>query len=165
MCTAEGSYILDMALKGERKVSQSASRTNKLVQEKPDAIAGYAWQKFLKPLCYTGYSKLIQSLGDWNTTTQNSQWLWPFYYLRSANVVYWGYRKNWYSNEKYQFASYKGKYDKVFEYDPVDGNIEPAYIPNSAVWVDFTHTPRGWRGCQHQPVIPLQHKRTNHWFH
>ena len=33
MCTADGRYVLDTVLKGERNINQSASRKDKMVQE------------------------------------------------------------------------------------------------------------------------------------
>ena len=79
--------------------------------------------------------------------------MWPFYYSRGENRVYRGYCGDLYSNNRYQFNSYKGEDDKVFDYDPVDQNTELAYTLTDAVPVDIAHTPRGWRVCQHQAVI------------
>lgn len=62
-------------------------------------------------------------------------------------MVYQGYREDWYSYNRYQFDSYKEEDNNVFKYDPVDQNIELAYIPAAAVLVDVAHTTRGQRVC------------------
>lgn len=65
-----------------------------------------------------------------------------------------GLPADWYSNNRYQFKSYKGEDDKVFDYDSVDQNIDIAHIPIDSVLVDITYTPRVCRVCQYQPMIP-----------
>ena len=69
MCTADGSYILDTILMGKQNIKQSASRKDKIVQERLDNTAWSVWRKFLRPLYYAGSSKLTDthSLGDWNS--------------------------------------------------------------------------------------------------
>ena len=74
---------------------------------------------------------------------QKSHRLWPSYYSRSKNKRYRGYKEDWYSNNKYQFNTYQGDDDGVFQYDPVDQNINLVYIPIDTVHVDIAHTPRG----------------------
>ena len=88
-------------------------------------------------MCYAGSSKLKNDdqnqLGDWNSTIQNSHRLWPFYYSCNENKVYRGYREDWHSNTKYQFDAYQGEDEEIFDFDPVDRNIELKYKPTDAV--------------------------------
>ena len=59
MCTADRNYILDTVIKEERSINQSASRDNKIVQERLDNISWSIWRTFLRLMCYDGSSKLI----------------------------------------------------------------------------------------------------------
>ena len=152
MCTANRNYILDTVLKGVWSINQSTSRKDKIVQERPDNTTWGMWIKFLRPLCHTGSSKMIgeNQLGNWISTIQNSHRLWFFYYSSNKNTVYRGYREDWHSNTRYQFGAYQGDNEEVFEFDPVDRNIDLKYMPGDAVTVDIAYSPRGWRVCQHQ---------------
>ena len=100
-------------------------------------------------------TKLIRTphtqLGSWNSTIQNSSWLWPFYYSCNENTVYRGYRKDWYSNEKYQFDAYQGDNKELFDFVPINWNIDLKHMPSDAVPVDIICTPCSWCVCQHQP--------------
>ena len=155
MCTADGNYIPDTVFQGERSIKQSTSRTEEIIQERPDSTSWRIWRNFLQPMCYAGSSKLLTNdetqLGRWTSTIHTSSRLWPYYYSVSENTVYRGYREDWHSNEKYQFDAYQGNDAELFDFNPIDRNIEIKYMPTDAIPVDTVCTPRGWRVCQHQP--------------
>lgn len=41
----------------------------------------------------------------------------------------------------------------IFDFEPVDRNINLTYMPTDAILVDIAHLPKGWRMCQYQPRI------------
>ena len=146
MCTADGNYILDTVLQGERSINQSTSRTEEIIQERPDSTSWRIWRNFLRPMCYAGSRKLLindeTQLGRWTSTIRTSGRLWPYYYSISENTVYRGYREDWHSNEKYQFDAYQGNDAELFDFIPIDHNIELKDIPSETVPVDTVCTPR-----------------------
>ena len=95
MCTADGIYILDTVFQGEQSINQSTSRTEEIIQERPDSTSWRVWRNFLQPMCYAGSSKLLTNeetqLGRWTNTIHTSSRLWPYYYSVSKNTVYRGY--------------------------------------------------------------------------
>ena len=96
-------------------------------------------------MCYEDSSKLLSNdktqLGRWMSTIRTSSRLWPYYYSISENTVYIEYREDWHSNEKYQFNAYQGNDAELFDFIPIDQNIELKYIPSDAVLVDTVCTP------------------------
>ena len=159
MCTADESYILDIVLKGEQSINQSASRKDEIVQERPDNTTWRVWRKFLRPLCHTDSSKMRDKnqLSDWINTIQNSHRLWSFYCSGNKNTVYQRYWKVWHGNTRYQFDAYQGNNEEVFDFDLLDQNVDLKYMTGDAVPVDIAYSPRGWRVCQHHPrITPLE---------
>ena len=124
MCTADGNYILDTVFQGEQSINQSTSRTEEIIQERPDSTSWRIWRTFLRPMCYEGSSKLLSNdetqLGRWMSTIHTSSRLWPYYYSVSENTVYRGYREDWHSNEKYQFDAYQGNDAELFDFIPIN---------------------------------------------
>ena len=59
MCTADGNYILDTVFQGEWSINQSISRTEEIIQERPDSTSWRIWRNFLRPMCYEGSSTLL----------------------------------------------------------------------------------------------------------
>ena len=51
------------------------------------------------------------------------------------------------------FDTYQGDDDEVFDYEPVDRNIDLIYMPTDVVSVDIAHSPQGWRVYQYPPLI------------
>ena len=73
MCTADGHYIIPLVFNGKQSVTQSQSRLEEIIQERPEKKEWDVWRKFLRSYCHDGLNQLIHSLGKWATTIHSSQ--------------------------------------------------------------------------------------------
>ena len=112
------------------------------------------WHNFLKSLCHKNLQRLVRSLGQWTTTIQKSQRLWPFYYSRKTGILCRGYRDEWHNNKKYQFDEHKRNDDDGFAFEPGARNVELEYIPIDAVPVDVAIARHGWLSCHFHTLKP-----------
>ena len=94
ICTADGHYIITSVFNGNQSVTQSQSRLEEIIQDRPRNKEWAEWRKLLQLFCHAGLNQLINNLGKWTTTIHSSQQLWPFYYTSTTNILYRGYRKN-----------------------------------------------------------------------
>ena len=75
-----------------RSVTQSQSRLEEILQDRPGNKEWAEWHKLLRSFCHAGSKRLIKSLGQWITIIHTSQRLWPFYYSSTTEILYHGYR-------------------------------------------------------------------------
>ena len=127
---------------------RKSSKTNRLRKNEP--CRATFWNHFVmkKSQC------LIRGLGQWTTTIQTSQRLWPFYYSRKTGILYRGYPNKGHNNKKYQFDEHKHNEDDVFAFEPVARNVELKYIPTDAVPVDIARARHGWLICHFHTLKP-----------
>ena len=78
-------------------------------------------------------------LGVWIITIQNSHRLWSFYYSSNKNTIYQGYCEDWHSNIRYQFDTYQGNDEELFDFEPIDRNIDSKYMLGDTVPVDIAY--------------------------
>ena len=64
ICTADGHYILQSVMDGQRSGSQSQSRLEEIIQERPENKEWRVWRRFLRQYCHEGSNRLTNSLGS-----------------------------------------------------------------------------------------------------
>ena len=136
ICTADDHYILPLVMEGQRSVTQSQSRLEEIIQERPEKKEWSVWRKFLRQYCHKESTRLIKSLGKRTTTIPSSKRLWTFYFSSKDTILYQGYREDWHDNIKYQFDEYECNDEDVFDFIPEDRNIKLKYIPDDTIPVD-----------------------------
>ena len=73
ICIAEGHYILQSVMDRQQSGSQSQSRLEEIIQERPENKEWRAWRRVLRQYCHEGSNSLINSLCKWMTTIQSSK--------------------------------------------------------------------------------------------
>ena len=73
ICTADGQFIRKSVWDGDLCITQSQSRLDEIIQEKPAKKEWTQWRIFLKSLCHVDSQRLVRGLGQWITIIQTSQ--------------------------------------------------------------------------------------------
>ena len=134
-------------------ITQSQSRLDEIIQEKPAQKEWTQWQKLLKSLCHEDSLRLLRGLGQWITTIQTSQRLWPFCYSRNTGILYRRH-EDWNDDKKYQFDEYKRNVEDCFEFQQDATKVDIIDIPTDAVPVDIARACNGWLICHFHTLQP-----------
>ena len=158
ICTADSQFILKSVWDGDLCITQSQSRLDEIIQEKPGTKEWTQWRNFLKSLCYTKSQRLIRGLGQWTTTIHTSQRVWQFYYSRVTRILYKRREdcNHQSDHKKYQFDKHKRNQAECFAFTSSGPPVELKHMPSDSVPVDIASNSGGWLICHFHVLKPQQ---------
>ena len=124
-------------------ITQSSSKLEEVVQERPSESTWGVWRKFLKKHICNKKLEATVKLYSWDVDMNHYERLWPFYYSDQYACIYKSYRTHWYSEDHYTYEGHKWIQDDLYSFE---SSFKRHQLPSDAVPVMVWEERKlGWR--------------------
>ena len=149
LLTADAKILPKGIYYGYRMITQSSSKEEEAVQERPNERTWAIWRRFLKKHVCNNKREPSISLGGWLVDMNKLDRLWPFYYSDKYACLYKSYRAVWHSNDDYIYDGHNCIGD-VYSFE---ASFQAEELPLDAVPVMVWEEKEGWRVPEANPTF------------
>ena len=143
LLTANAKVVQKGIWKGYRTITESSSKIEEAIQERPDERTWAVWRKFLKKHVCNNKQEAIIKLKGWKIDANTYERLWQFYYSEQYDCLYKSYRKEWHSGEHIVYEGYDGIGEGFFTFESSFERSDQLPLDAVPVSVEVIQT-KGW---------------------